>query len=183
MHTTAWNHADQPRNSNYKKDIVYVTKHLKWILNCIGIWPAVLKGIGKFLPKIAIVLCNLVLFFIEVQCVLHILLEQKDPLLRLRLLGLACYSLICLMKYWALTVRKSKIKYCIEQLHTDWKEVSRSEYIWGPSEKVTRIINCKGYTFVKKQKKKNLRGILHKLQEVIYTIIFYLEQRTIVRVK
>ena len=129
MHPPVRNHADEPRNRNYKKDIVYVTKYLKWILNCIGIWPAMLKGIGKFLPKIAIVLSNLVLFFIEVQCVLHIILEQKDPLMRLRLLGLACYSLICLMKYWALTVRKSKIKCCIEQLQTDWKEVRRSKYI------------------------------------------------------
>ena len=174
MHTPARDHADQPRNSNYKKDIVYVTKHLKWILNCIGIWPAMLKGIGKFLPRIAIVLCNLVLFFIEVQCVLHIILEQKDPLLRLRLLGLACYSLICLMKYWALTVRKSKIKYCIEQLHTDWKEVSRSEYIFeGPSGKVTRIINCKGCTFVKKQRGKFARDftqVTRKFTQLAFSI-------------
>ncbi|XP_043517097.1 uncharacterized protein LOC122532410 isoform X3 [Frieseomelitta varia] len=116
-------HADQPRNPHYEDDIVCVTKHSRWILNSIGIWPAVLEGVGKFLPRIAIGLSNLVLFFTVLQCVLHILLEQKDPLLRLRLLGFACYSLVSLMKYWALTVRKPKIKRCIEQMHADWKQV------------------------------------------------------------
>ena len=116
-------HADQPRNPNYEKDIVYVTKHNKWVLNSIGIWPAVLKGIGQFLPKIAVGVSNLVLFFTLVQCVLHIVFEQKDPLLRLKILGLTCFSFISLMKYWALTARKSKIQHCIEQLYADWKQV------------------------------------------------------------
>ncbi|KAK9299145.1 hypothetical protein QLX08_007762 [Tetragonisca angustula] len=43
MHPPMRSHADQPRNPNYEKDIVYVTKHNKWVLNSIGIWPAVLK--------------------------------------------------------------------------------------------------------------------------------------------
>ena len=114
----------QPRNPNYENDIIYVTKYLKWTLNSIGIWPAMLKGIGNILPKIAIVLSNFVFVFFEVQCMLHIILKEKDPLLRLRMLGFACYSLICLLKYWALTIRKSKIKHCIEEVNTDWKQVS-----------------------------------------------------------
>ena len=130
MHHPDRNYADQPRNPHYEDDIVYVTKHSRWILNSIGIWPAVLEGVGKFLPRIAIGLSNLVLFFTVVQCVLHILLEQKDPLLRLRLLGFACYSLVSLMKYWALTVRKPKIKRCIEQMHADWKQVSRGRPVF-----------------------------------------------------
>ncbi|KAK1131489.1 hypothetical protein K0M31_017773 [Melipona bicolor] len=43
MHPPIRNHADQPRNRNYEKDIVYVTRHNKWVLNSIGIWPALLK--------------------------------------------------------------------------------------------------------------------------------------------
>ncbi|KAK1131490.1 hypothetical protein K0M31_017774 [Melipona bicolor] len=123
MHPLIRNHGDQPRNPNYEKDIVYVTRHNKWVLNSIGIWPAVLEGFGQFLPKIAIGVSNLVLFFTLVQCVLHIIFEQKDPLLRLKILGLTCFSFISLMKYWALTARKSKIEHCIEQLYADWKQV------------------------------------------------------------
>lgn len=121
--------ADQSRNPNYEEDIIYVTKHNKWVLNSIGIWPAMVGGIGKFLPRIAIGLSNLILFFTLVQCVLHIVLEQKDPLLRLKILGLTCFSFISLMKYWALTIRKPKIEYCIEQLYADWKQVSCNKYI------------------------------------------------------
>ncbi|KAK1131483.1 hypothetical protein K0M31_017767 [Melipona bicolor] len=112
-----------PRNPNYENDFIYVTKYLKWILNSIGIWPAMLKGIGRFLPKIAIVLSNLVFIFFEVQCMLHITLEEKDPS-KLRILGLASYTLVGLLKYWALIIRKSRIRYCIEEMNTDWKQVS-----------------------------------------------------------
>ncbi|XP_043517100.1 uncharacterized protein LOC122532410 isoform X6 [Frieseomelitta varia] len=123
MHPPVRNHTDQPRNPNYEKDIIYVTKYLEWILNVVGIWPAMLTGIGRFLPKISMVLSNFLLVFFEVQCVLHITFEQKDPMLRMRILGLACHSLVCLLKYWALTMRKSRIKFCIEEVYTDWKQV------------------------------------------------------------
>ena len=130
MHPPVQNHVSEPRNPNYEKDIAYVTKYLKWILNSIGIWPAVLKGIGKFLPNITIGLSNLVVLFIEVQCVLYLALEEKNPFLRMKLFGLSYYTFISLLKYSALAIRKSKIKYCIEQMYADWKQVSRSKYVY-----------------------------------------------------
>ncbi|XP_050480537.1 uncharacterized protein LOC126868770 isoform X6 [Bombus huntii] len=123
MHPSVRRRTDPPQNTNYEEDIVYVTKHNKWVLNSIGMWPAVLKGIGKFIPKVVIGLSNIVSFLNVVQCVLYITLEENDPLLRLRLLGLACFASINLMKYWALIARKTNIEYCIEQVHTDWKQV------------------------------------------------------------
>ncbi|CAK9804302.1 Odorant receptor 4 [Anthophora quadrimaculata] len=111
------------RNSNYEKDIVYVTKHSKWILKSIGIWPAVLEGAARFLPKIAIGLSNLVLFFTVIPCTLHIVYEQKDMIIRLKLFGLLSFCLISLMKYWALAARKPRIKECIEEVQSDWKQV------------------------------------------------------------
>ena len=126
MHPPVPKHIDQPRNPNYEKDIVYVTRHNKWVLNSIGVWPVVLKGVGQFLPIIAISLYNLVLFFILMQCVLHVVFEQKDPVMILKVLGLICFIFISIMKYWALTARKSTIEYCIGQLYADWKQVSLS---------------------------------------------------------
>ncbi|XP_043596767.1 uncharacterized protein LOC122573886 [Bombus pyrosoma] len=113
----------QPRNPNYEEDIVYVTKHNKWVLNSIGMWPAMLKGIGKFVPKIVIGLSNFVSVFNVLQFVLHVILEEKDPSLRLRFLGLICFASTNLMKYWALIARRPNIEYCIEQVQTDWKQV------------------------------------------------------------
>ncbi|XP_050583679.1 odorant receptor 4-like [Bombus affinis] len=123
MHLSVRRETDQLQNPNYKEDIIYVTKHNKWILNCIGIWPTVLKGMSKFLPKVVIGFSNLVPFFTIVQCVLYITLEEKNPLLRLRFCSLAWYSSINLMKYWALIARKSDIEYCIKWVQTDWKQV------------------------------------------------------------
>ncbi|XP_076760471.1 odorant receptor 4-like [Xylocopa sonorina] len=123
MHLLQRDPIDQPPNPNYEKDIAYVTNLNKWVLNSIGIWPAVLNGNYKFLPKIAITASNIVLFFTLIQCVLHITLEQKDPLLRLKFFGLTCFSFISLMKYWALIVRKPMIKLCIEQVQNDWRQI------------------------------------------------------------
>ena len=144
MHLSVRYQADQPRNPKYEEDIIYVTKHNKWVLNSIGMWPAVLEGIGKFVPKIVIGLSNFVSFFSVVQCVLHIILEEKDPLLRLRLLGLACYSSTNLMKYWALILRKPNIEYCIEQIQRDWKQVSQTNICKMLSGKVKNSI---GYSY------------------------------------
>ncbi|XP_003691462.1 odorant receptor 4-like isoform X2 [Apis florea] len=123
MHFSVRNLINKPQNPNYEKDIVYVTKHNKWVLTSIGIWPTVLKNIGKILPKIVIGINNLLCFFTLIQSTLHVILEQKDTLLRLKLFGLIFFSFMSLMKYWALTIRKSEIEYCIEQVQLDWKQV------------------------------------------------------------
>lgn len=113
------------QNSNYKKDITYITKHSKWILNSIGVWPTLLQGVARFLPKIAIVLGNFVLLFAIIPCLLYIIFDEKNTLKRLQLFGLISFCSTSLLKYWALTLRKSKIKDCIGQVQTDWRQVSR----------------------------------------------------------
>ena len=124
MHVSVQDPINEPRNPNYEKDIAYVTKHNKWVLASIGIWPTVLKNIGKILPKIVIGFNNLLCFFTLIQSALHIILEQKDTLLRLKFLGLIFFSFMSLMKYWALTIRKPEIEHCIEQVQSDWKQVN-----------------------------------------------------------
>ncbi|XP_026294764.1 odorant receptor 55 isoform X1 [Apis mellifera] len=123
MHFSVRNLINKSRNPNYEKDITYVMKHNKWVLISIGIWPTVLKNIGKFLPKIVIGINNLMCFFILIQSALHIILEQKDTLLRLKFFGLIFFSFMSLMKYWALTIRKPEIEHCIQQVQSDWKQV------------------------------------------------------------
>lgn len=124
MYLSIQNPINEPRNPNYEKDIAYVTKYNKWVLTCIGIWPIILKNINKILPKIVIGINNLLCSFILIQSALHIIYEEKDVLLRLKILGLIFFSFISLMKYWALTIHKPEIKYCIEQVQSDWKQVN-----------------------------------------------------------
>ncbi|XP_076176189.1 odorant receptor 4 [Ptiloglossa arizonensis] len=114
---------DKQRNSNYEKDIVRIVRHIRLLLSFIGIWPAVLRGIGRYLPNIAIGICNLLLLFAIVPCSLHIVFELKDITLRLKLLGLLSFCLTALFKYWALTARRPRINDCIEKVQIDWKQV------------------------------------------------------------
>ncbi|XP_026669568.1 odorant receptor 4-like [Ceratina calcarata] len=124
MHLFAQDQTDyNAGNRNYKRDIVFVTKYSKWILRSLGIWPSVLKGAARFLPKIAIGIGNFVLLFAIIPCILHIMFEEKDTIIRLKLCGLLSFCISSLLKYWALTARKPKIQNCIEQVETDWMQV------------------------------------------------------------
>ena len=85
MHLTILNESDyRARNLKYKEDIAYVTKHSKWILKSIGIWPIILKDVAKFLPKIVIGISNFVLLFAIIPCILYIILEEKNNLIKLK---------------------------------------------------------------------------------------------------
>lgn len=126
MHLITLNESNcKARNLKYKEDIAYVTKHSKWILKSIGIWPSVLKDVSKFLPKIVFGLCNFVLFFAIIPCILYIVIEENDTMIRFKLFGLLSFSLVALIKYWTLLYRKSRIKNCVEQIWIDWKQVSK----------------------------------------------------------
>lgn len=126
MHLTILNESDyRARNLKYKEDIAYITKHSKWILKSIGIWPIVLKDVTKFLPKIVIGISNFVLLFAIIPCILYIIFEEKNNVIKLKLCGLLIFCSIALMKHWALVYRKPKIKNCIEQIQNDWEQVSK----------------------------------------------------------
>ncbi|XP_026669564.1 odorant receptor 4-like isoform X2 [Ceratina calcarata] len=111
-----------PGNKNYKQDIVFVTKHIKWILSLIGIWPSVSKGVAKFLPKIAIGIGNFALLFAIIPCFLHTVFEVEDTVMKLKLLGLVGFCTSSLLKYWALVARKPTIEDCIELVQIDWMQ-------------------------------------------------------------
>lgn len=111
-------------NASYQQDIQYIFKPGNWILGSIGIWPVMIRGIGQYASKIAIVLCNLALAFAIVPCVLHIIYDQKDLNIRLKLFGLLGFCTVAMMKYCVLTIRRPKILRCIEHVKNDWWQVS-----------------------------------------------------------
>lgn len=110
-------------NTSYQQDIRYIFKPGNWILGSIGIWPFTIRGIGQHASKIAIVLCNFALAFAIVPCVLHMIYDQKDLDIRLKLFGLLGFCTTAMMKYCVLTIRRSKILRCIEHVKSDWWQV------------------------------------------------------------
>lgn len=110
-------------NANYKQDTQYVFTPSRWILGSIGIWPIAFRGIGQHFSKIVIVICNFVLGFAIVPCVLHIIYDQKDLNIRLKLSGLLGFCSTATMKFFVLVIRRSKIQQCIEHVKDDWWQV------------------------------------------------------------
>ncbi|XP_032669635.1 uncharacterized protein LOC116843365 isoform X2 [Odontomachus brunneus] len=110
-------------NVSYQQDMQYVFKPSSWILSSMGIWPIAIRGIGKHVSKFAIVVCNSALVFAMVPCILHIIYDQKDLNLRLKLCGLLGFCLTALTKYFILVIRRSKIQSCIQQVKNDWWQV------------------------------------------------------------
>ena len=110
-------------NANYQRDVRYIFKPGNWILSSIGIWPVAIRGIGRYAPKIAIVVCNSALAFAIVPCILHMIYDQKDLNIRLKLFGLLGFCTTAMMKYCVLTIRRPKILRCIEHVKSDWWQV------------------------------------------------------------
>lgn len=112
------------QNSSYQQDIRYVFRLNICILGLIGIWPIAKRGIGKYMSNIAIAFFNFVLSFAVVPCFLHIIYDQKDLIVRLKLGGLLNFCLTSMTKYCILTIRRPKIMHCIEYVKNDWRQVS-----------------------------------------------------------
>lgn len=110
-------------NASYQRDIQYVFKPGNCVLGPIGIWPIAIRGVGQYVSKIALVLCNFALAFAIVPCVLHIIYDQKDLNIRLKLFGLLGFCTTAMMKYCVLAIRRSKILRCIEHVKSDWWQV------------------------------------------------------------
>ncbi|XP_076224778.1 odorant receptor 4-like isoform X2 [Nomia melanderi] len=117
----------KPRNPFYEQDIVHVLRHPRWILRSIGIWPTFLTSRRRILPSFLIGLCNLLLLYALIPLSLHITLEEKNTTVRLHLCGPLIFSVVSLMKYWALAACKPRIKHCVERLENDWKQVKHHE--------------------------------------------------------
>lgn len=115
--------ARNEKDPSYQQDIQYVFKLNHWILGSIGIWPISIRGIGRHASKIAIALGNLALSFAMVPCALHIVYDEKNLIMKLKLSGLLAASLTAMTKYCILAIRRPKILRCIEYVKHDWWQV------------------------------------------------------------
>lgn len=111
------------QNLSYQQDIQYIFKLNNWILGSLGIWPIAIRGIGKHASKIVIIIFNLALSFAIVPCALHIIYDEKDITMRLKLCGLLAFCLTAMTKYCILAIRRPKILRCIEYVKIDWWQV------------------------------------------------------------
>ncbi|XP_028046089.1 odorant receptor 13a isoform X3 [Monomorium pharaonis] len=132
--------AHDEKDPPYQQDIRYVFKLNKWILGSIGIWPVSEQGFGRHASKIAIALGNLTLSFAMVPFALHIVYDEKDIIMRLKLSGLLAFCIVSMTKYCILAIRRPKIQQCIEYVKNDWWKIS-------PIYEIVYVAHCLcGYT-------------------------------------
>ncbi|XP_014476905.1 PREDICTED: uncharacterized protein LOC106745632 isoform X3 [Dinoponera quadriceps] len=110
-------------NASYQRDVQYIFTPSNWILGSIGIWPIPFRGIRHHISKISIFTCNFVLSFAMVPCALHIIYDQKDLNIRLKLSGLLGFCGTAMLKFFVLVIRRPKIRKCIEYVEDDWWQV------------------------------------------------------------
>ncbi|XP_011644861.1 odorant receptor 43a-like isoform X1 [Pogonomyrmex barbatus] len=115
--------ARDEKDPNHQQDIRYVFKLNNWILGSIGIWPISIRGIGRHVSKVAIVFGNFTLSFAMVPCALHIIYDEKNIIMKLKLCGLMAFCLTAMTKYCILVIRRPKILRCIECIKNDWWQV------------------------------------------------------------
>ncbi|XP_076642130.1 odorant receptor 4-like isoform X2 [Halictus rubicundus] len=118
---------DKPRNPYYEKDIVYIFKHSRFILNFLGIWPKLLKNSNQYQQNVSIGLCNVVLLFAIIPYTLYFTVEEKSLMIRVKAVGSLCFCWLSLLKYWVLIACRPTLRYCIEFVQHDWKEVEKTE--------------------------------------------------------
>ncbi|XP_011257852.2 odorant receptor 4-like [Camponotus floridanus] len=116
--------AKDEHDSSYRRNIWNVFKLNNWILGLIGIWPVTIRGIGRHAYKIAIAVCNFTFSFALVPCALHIIYDQKDIIIRLKIGGLLIFGFAAMIKYCILAIRRPKIHRCIEYMKSDWWQVT-----------------------------------------------------------
>ncbi|XP_014476876.1 PREDICTED: odorant receptor 4-like [Dinoponera quadriceps] len=110
-------------NASYQRDVRYIFTPSNWILGSIGIWPVAFRGIGQHISKLTVLICNFVLSFAILPCALHIIYDQKDLNIRLKLSGLLGFCSTAMMKFFVLVIRRPKIRECIEHIKDDWWQV------------------------------------------------------------
>ncbi|KAF3054494.1 Odorant receptor 068 [Nylanderia fulva] len=111
-------------NFSFQQDIRYIFKINKWILGSLGLWPVTIRGIGQHTFKITFAVCNFVIIFSIMPCVLHILYDDEDTIMKLKLFGVLAYSFTTITKYYILTIRRPRILRCIEYIKNDWWQVT-----------------------------------------------------------
>ncbi|EFN78905.1 hypothetical protein EAI_02318 [Harpegnathos saltator] len=108
---------------NHQQDMRYVFTPSSWFLGLIGIWPISFRDVGQHISKIAIVICNFVSSFTIVPCALHIIYDQKDLNIRLKVSGFLAFCATAMLKFFVLVIRRPKIRQCIEYVEDDWWQV------------------------------------------------------------
>ncbi|XP_076224794.1 odorant receptor 4-like isoform X2 [Nomia melanderi] len=116
------------KNSNYAHDIDYALGWCRRMLRLIGVWSLIeqrtswLEKVLSFLLRTVIL--GVQLFFI-VPITLHICQTEKNPMMKIKLLGPPSNCAFSVIKFFYLVLRGTAFRSCIEHMENDWRRLQR----------------------------------------------------------
>nr|AQN78491.1 olfactory receptor 89 [Meteorus pulchricornis] len=120
------------------------TKMNRWFLIPIGIWPIDPDAnvVKLILSETRVVICYLLILFLLVPCALHTSLNEKDPRLKMKMIGPLSFCLMAISKYCFLVTRRHKIRKCLNHVFIDWRRVN------NPADREIMLTNAKIGRFI-----------------------------------
>ncbi|XP_078051708.1 uncharacterized protein LOC144477843 [Augochlora pura] len=102
----------------------------RWYLKPIGAWPfsSSTSRLERLASAMLIVICYCIILFTVVPCLLHMLFEETDAYKKLRAFGPFMHWFVGGLNYTTLLVRGNEIRFCVEQIHTDWEIVTKAQH-------------------------------------------------------
>lgn len=99
----------------------------RWFLKPIGAWPffPTTTKFERIVSFILIVVCYSLLISTVIPCVLHLILEENDFVVRMKLVGPVGHWFVGSINYTALLLRGKDIRYCVEHMKADWRLITR----------------------------------------------------------
>ncbi|XP_076375582.1 uncharacterized protein LOC143258920 [Megalopta genalis] len=101
----------------------------RWILEPFGVWPLSYSnsGVQKYVRWLRNLVSYFLISFICVPVGLYAILEVKSAYNKLKLFGPMSFFLMVYMKYFSLMNNINRFRQCIEQIESDWKNMSNSK--------------------------------------------------------
>ncbi|KAK0173650.1 hypothetical protein PV328_006816 [Microctonus aethiopoides] len=127
-----------------KSDMKYCTTMNRWFLIPIGLWPidSDAKIFEKIFSETRIVICYLLILFLLVPCALHTFINEKNPRLKMKMIGPLSFCLMAISKYCFLVRRRNEIRKCFDHVFIDWRRVNL------PTDREIMLANAKLGRFI-----------------------------------
>ena len=117
------------RNKDYKTDIDYVVKIARTLLTPIGIYP--LYGNESKMAKIIARAQTLIVFglmcFLLVPHFIYTFFDAENLTRLMKVIAAQIFSLLAVIKFWTMIINKDDLRYCLQELEDNWRDVKCEE--------------------------------------------------------
>ncbi|XP_031834615.1 odorant receptor 43a-like [Nomia melanderi] len=117
------------RNVHYKEDTEFTVWVAKTLLTPVGVWPLrtteSLLDTVKLVVHIGIIFC--LMCFLLVPHVIYTYHDAEDLARYMKVIAAQVFSLLAIIKFWTVIIKKRYIRYCLMEMETQYRDVECEE--------------------------------------------------------